>query len=539
MATTSPSQTDITTSNVPSYLQPYATTLAGDVASYVANNPNYTPFQGQGLGGTQIAGLSPLQTQAMQGIQGMQVSPLTSQAAGIFGAAANNAQGIAGSYQPFQAGNQYVSPNVNVNAMPTSNYTMSAANPISGVQGTAASMNAANPITGATTTANQMTGPQNVSGAQGIASQMAGPQQYTGSNVSQYMTPYLQTAQNQAIQNYANSLPQLGSAATSVGGLGGSREALMQAQAQQGLQQTLAGNVANAFQNAQQQFNTSQAQQLQAGQANLGAQMQAEQQNIGNLQQANLANQGYQYQTAAQNLGAAQQTGLANLANIQQGYLANQANQQAANAQNASMAQQMGLANQATQQAANLQNQTIQQQTGTQNLQSLINQYQYGAGQNMTAQQANQQAGLQEAGNTAQYGLAGQQLNSQQQQFLANLGLNANQQLMGAGQSELGAGQQDYSQQAGIYQAQMGAGAVGQNTQQNLYNAQYQNYLNSMNYLPALYSYESGILHGASPASLGGQYAASTYTPQPSTAQLAGVGLTAALGTPGLFGNQP
>jgi len=89
--------------------------------------------------------------------------------------------------------------------------------------------------------------------------------QYTGANVQQYMSPYLQTTQNAAISNYANALPSLGSAASQVGGLGGSREALMQAQAQQGLQQTLAGNVANAFQNAQNQFNTSVAQQ-QAGQ---------------------------------------------------------------------------------------------------------------------------------------------------------------------------------------------------------------------------------------------------------------------------------
>jgi hypothetical protein len=89
--------------------------------------------------------------------------------------------------------------------------------------------------------------------------------QYTGANVQQYMNPYLQTTQNAAISNYANSLPSLGSAASQVGGLGGSREALMQAQAQQGLQQTLAGNVNNAFQNAQNQFNTSVNQQ-QAGQ---------------------------------------------------------------------------------------------------------------------------------------------------------------------------------------------------------------------------------------------------------------------------------
>jgi len=84
--------------------------------------------------------------------------------------------------------------------------------------------------------------------------------------VNAFMSPYTQNVMNQqsnaAIQNYANTLPQLGSAATQVGGLGGSREALMQGQAQQGLQQTL-GNIQatglqNAFNNAQQnmQFGT-------------------------------------------------------------------------------------------------------------------------------------------------------------------------------------------------------------------------------------------------------------------------------------------
>ena len=105
---------------------------------------------------------------------------------------------------------------------------------------------------------NQATG---MAGLAGLAA-MNTPQ-YTGANVQQYMSPYLQTTQNQAISNYANSLPSLGSAASQVGGLGGSREALMQAQAQQGLQGTLANNVANAFQNAQNQFNTSVNQQQQ------------------------------------------------------------------------------------------------------------------------------------------------------------------------------------------------------------------------------------------------------------------------------------
>jgi len=67
--------------------------------------------------------------------------------------------------------------------------------------------------------------------------------------------------QQAAVRNYSQQLPGLASAATGAGGLGGSREALMQANMQQGLQNQLAQIQAqgsqNAFQNAQNQFNAS------------------------------------------------------------------------------------------------------------------------------------------------------------------------------------------------------------------------------------------------------------------------------------------
>jgi len=94
---------------------------------------------------------------------------------------------------------------------------------------------------------------------------MAGTNQFTGQNVNQYMSPYMQDVVNQqqqaAVKNYSQQLPGLASAATGAGGLGGSREALMQANMQQGLQNQLAQIQAqgsqNAFQNAQNQFNAS------------------------------------------------------------------------------------------------------------------------------------------------------------------------------------------------------------------------------------------------------------------------------------------
>jgi hypothetical protein len=107
--------------------------------------------------------------------------------------------------------------------------------------------------------------------AAGLAG-IAGTNQYTGANVNQYMSPYVSDVvnqqQQQAIRNYAQQLPGLASSATGMGGLGGSRQALMQANAQQGLQNQLANITAtgyqNAFQNAQNQFNASNQNMLNA-----------------------------------------------------------------------------------------------------------------------------------------------------------------------------------------------------------------------------------------------------------------------------------
>lgn len=114
----------------------------------------------------------------------------------------------------------------------------------------------------------------------GQAAGMAGlgaTNQFTGANVNQYMSPYMQDVVNQqqqgAIRDYARNLPQLGSQAAAVGGLGGTRSALMQSEANRNLQNTLAGIQAQgsqqAFQNAQGQFNQ-QNQNLLQGAGMLG-----------------------------------------------------------------------------------------------------------------------------------------------------------------------------------------------------------------------------------------------------------------------------
>ena len=118
----------------------------------------------------------------------------------------------------------------------------------------------------------------------------AGTNQFTGNNVNQYMNPYIEDVVNRqsmgAIQDYGRQLPGMAGVATQVGGLGGSREALVNSEAQRNLQNSL-GNIraqgyAGAFNNAQQQFNTSNMNMLQG--AGLMQQGAGQLQNLGNAQ---------------------------------------------------------------------------------------------------------------------------------------------------------------------------------------------------------------------------------------------------------------
>lgn len=338
-----PTQVQQTTSNVPTYLQPYAEQLAGQGMAYtqkmVDNGmPSYIgdPSKGGGgVGGTNIAGLTDLQNKSINGWQNMLPTAQTGQATDSVNYALRQAQNSS-AYNPMQATNQYNAP-------------------------TAGSIGI---------------GYQNTYAPALQDYQMQGPDSYTGANVQQYMSPYqqgvTQQLQNQAIQSYANSLPQLGSAATQVGGLGGSRSALMAAQAQQGLQQNLANIQAtgqqNAYQNAQQQFNTQQQMQQGANSQNLQARLGIQQLGAGQNMQSQLANQ--QAGLSAQNMALQQQQGL------NQYGLTNAANnaQFGQAAQQANIGQQQfganyGLQNIASQLAAsgqlgNLGQQLFGQQTG-------------------------------------------------------------------------------------------------------------------------------------------------------------------------------
>ena len=101
-------------------------------------------------------------------------------------------------------------------------------------------------------------------------------QQFTGENVSQYMSPYMQNVverqQQDASRQAAIAQQTQGAQAARSGAFGGSGDYLMRAQAAGNLARQKgdiqATGLQNAFQNAQQQFNQSQAQNQSAAQLN-------------------------------------------------------------------------------------------------------------------------------------------------------------------------------------------------------------------------------------------------------------------------------
>ena len=212
-----PTQQNVTQTNIPKELMPYAMTNLGK-AQALTEQP-YQAYQGP-----QVAGFSDMQNQAFQGIGNQQVAGELGSASNLANLAGQNA-GQYGNYQGAQFGNYYDAP---------------------------------------------------TAGSVDLGYQNVNAQNFGGQDVSNYMSPYMQNVVEQqkqgAIQDYARSIPGMGSNAARVGGLGGTRSALIQAEGQRNLGNML-GNIQAtgsqaAFQNAQQQFNADQARQMQARLAN-------------------------------------------------------------------------------------------------------------------------------------------------------------------------------------------------------------------------------------------------------------------------------
>lgn len=445
--------------DVPATLKPYLTDTGGVLPSaqkllaqdYATTYGN--PLAAAGLAGAgRVASLSPMQQQIGSTLQNMgapsqyQMGTQAAQSGiGSLGQAANAYSNIA-----------------NVNAPALAQYQMQAA-----------------PSTYAPNlNYYQAASPGNVYAQDLQTFQMAGPQQYTGENVSQYMSPYQQQVMDvqkqEALRDFGKGLTAQNLGAARQGTYGGARNLLANTEMQRNLQTQL-GNIQatglqNAFQNAQQQFNTSQAQQQAANQANLQAALGVQQ--LGSTQnlQAQQANQ------------AANQA--LNLANLQ----AMMGTQQFGAGQNL----QAQLANQQTQQAAN-----------QANLQALLGVQQLGAGQSLEAQRANQAAQLSAA---------------------QGLGVTGAQ----YGQLAQGLGQLGTAQQASAIDLLKTQGAYGdlqRATQQQQLDAQYQDLMAKLNYPISNLEIMNNLLRGVPVTQVSSTQ--STTTPPPSFAsQLAGTGLS-------------
>jgi len=158
-----------------------------------------------------IAGFSPLQLQAQQAAAGMQASPQTQLASSFAEQLAQRGTGLGGTYSPLYA------PTAFTQAPQLQQYQMGPARQV-------------------------------------------GTQDYTGSNVDQYMSPYMQNVvgvQQREAQRQADiARTQRGGQAVRQGAFGGSRAGLMEAEAARNLAlqkgDIQATGQQQAFQNAQQ-----------------------------------------------------------------------------------------------------------------------------------------------------------------------------------------------------------------------------------------------------------------------------------------------
>lgn len=119
--------------------------------------------------------------------------------------------------------------------------------------------------------------------------------------------------------------------------------------------------------------------------------------------------------------------------------------------------------------------------------------------------------------------LAGQQLNAQQQQFGAGLGLQGLQTALTGAKSLADIGQTQYGQNLGLLDVQNRFGAQQQQQVQNALNTEYQDFLNYQNYPYKQMGFMSDMIRGL-PMS---QLSSTMYQQPPSMVQqVAGLGLT-------------
>jgi hypothetical protein len=461
-----PTDQTVTQTSIPDYAKPYVETMLGKTEAL-----STTPYQTYDRERT--AGFTPMQQQAFQGAQGMQTSGATRFGASLAGAAGLGA--LRTNYQGGQFSNQY-----------------QGTGPYQGGQ-FQNQFQAPGQYDPSQVSMERAQAPSLQQYSMGPAQQVETQSFAAPGSADAYMSPYMQRVvdiqQREAQRQGDIASTQRGAQATQSGAFGGSRQAIMDAEAARNLA-TQKGDIQAtgsqaAYQQAQQQFNAEQAARLQAQQANQQAGL--------TTGQANL-----QSQLGTQQLGSGQSM-QAQLANQQAGLSAQQ------------------LAEQSRQYGAGY------AMTGAQNT------AQYGQAAQQAAEQSRQYGASQaarQAEMSAQYGQAAQQAAEQSRQFGANLGLQGlNTALQGAGQLGTLGGQQ-FAQGMDINKLQQSYGTQQQQQDQNIMSQQYQDFLNQQNYPYKQLGFMSDMVRGL-PLS---QSSSQMYQQPPSMVnQLAGLG-TAAIG---------
>jgi hypothetical protein len=416
--------------------------MLGKNAALIAQD--YQPYEYN-----RIADFDPMQLQAQQAAANLGPSKQLGTATQMAGLAGLNAGKT--KYAPTTFGNQFTAPK----AYKASKFTYDKVNPFTQAGGT---MEGAETDYAPELTEYQM-GPVDDVTTESFAQP---------GSADAYMSPYMQSVvgiQQREAQRQADIAgTQRGAQAAQQGAFGGSRQAIMQAEAARNLAlqkgDIQAQGSQAAYQQAQQQFNAEQAARLQAQQANQQAGLTVGQQNLA----ASLG---------VQQLGAGQiglQTALANMSNEQQANVQNLAAKLQTQGLNAGQAMQAALAN---------------QQAGLSTQQMAEQSKRYGYGQQMTAAQQR-----------AQYGLAGQQAGEQSKQFGANLGMQGIQQQLAAAGTLGQLGQTQFGQQKDIINAQANAGAQRQAQKQQKLTQDYNDFQSQKQHPYQQLSYMSDMLRG-------------------------------------------
>lgn len=365
-----------------------------------------------------------------------------------------------------------------------------------------------------------------------------------------YMSPYMQNVvdiQQREAQRQADIAAQArGAEAVQAGAFGGSRQAIMEAEAARNLAQQKgdiqAKGLQESFGQAQAQFNQEQQARLTAQQANQQARLQTMLSNLSNRQQANVQNLAADLQMRGMSAEQALRAALANQQTELQRRQSNQQGKLGVQQLESGYRQQMAMQNLANKQQAQILEATqrfeslgmTQQQAydaaktkfadrfarEQANLNAKLGVQQFGAGQEMTAQQFNKQLLMEQA-----------RMGEQSRQFGADFGYRG---LMGGlqGAGQLGGqGQNIYGQNINNLNLIKGVGDQQQALNQRYQDIEYQKFLDRKRYPYQQIEWESALTRGyANPQAIQGMYSQQP----PWYNQVMGAGATA-LG----FGQQP